>query len=48
MLCQMYVYVDGQVRGHFLGQGHVKGQRSSQGQRSTLGQNVNLRSRATF
>ena len=39
----MYVYVDGQVKGHFLGQGHVKGQRSSQGQRSTLGQNVILK-----
>ena len=48
MLCQMYVYVDGQVKGHFLGQGHVKGQRSSQGQRSTLGQNVILKVKGHF
>ena len=42
MLCQMYVYIDGQVKGHFQVQGHVKGQRLFQNQRSILSQNVSL------
>ena len=38
MCCQMYVYIDAQVKAHFQGQGHVK--KSSQGERSIIGQNV--------
>ena len=48
MLCQMYVYIDGQVKGHFLGQGHVKGQRSSQGHRSILCQSVTIKVKCHF